>query len=129
MINFGKAKYAQLATVWEVEDKGTYAVVSMSTSRKDKKTDEYVNTNWKFVRFVGTAYNEELLALERQTRIVLESGGISCEPYTDKDGNKAWPKQPQVVVFAWGYPENDGKTNKKGGDEAPEVEETDELPF
>ncbi len=42
--------------VWDVEvnDHG-YAKVNLGTSRKDKKTDEYVNTNWWGVAFVGEA--------------------------------------------------------------------------
>ena len=45
-------------TVWEVEDKGNYSIVSMSSSRKDKQTGEYKNSNWKFTRFVGEAHKK-----------------------------------------------------------------------
>ena len=131
MINFGESKYAQFATVWEVEDKETYALVKFSTSRKDKKTDEYLNTSWSFVRFVGNAYNDDLLHMPKQTRIVIKSGGISNEPYIDKEGNKAWSKQPKVVVFAWGYPEGEAASkgsSKRTLDAPPEVEDN-ELPF
>ncbi len=89
----------QFVTVWSVEDKGNYAVVKMSTARKDKETQEYKNTNWSFVRFVGKAYTPELLDLPEKARLTV-AGGISQEAYL-KDGEKLWPKNPQVVVFHW----------------------------
>jgi hypothetical protein len=129
MWNVGETKYPQFVTVWKVEDKQNYASVDVSTSRKDKKTGEYVNSNWKYVRFVGNAYNDDLVNMPKQTRIVIKAGGISSEPYVDKDGNKAWPKYPGIVVFAWEYPPERSGGNDSQNEEPPEVEETDEAPF
>jgi hypothetical protein len=104
----------------------------MSTSRKDKKTNEYKNSNWSFVRFVGAAY-EKSLKLERQDRIVVE-GGISQEPY-EVDGEKKYPKNPQIVVFnfkPYEYQENE-QTGSSKMDTPPVVEpddsDDDDLPF
>jgi hypothetical protein len=129
MINFGRnVKYAQMATVWKIEDKETHAVVSISTSRKDKKTEQYVNSNWSFVRFVGNAYNEELLGLQRGTRIEIHSAAISLEPYL-KDGEKAYPKNPQIVVFAWGLPEGRDDNHENNVQETVEEEDDGQMPF
>ena len=113
----------QFATVWEVTDEGNYSLVKMSTSRKDKKTGEYKNSNWSFVRFVGSAH-EKASELKKQTLIVIKGGGISLEPYT-KDGEKAYPKSPQIVVFNFEYPEPKDESSRM--DTPPVVEE--ELPF
>jgi len=113
----------QFATFWNIEedgDKGTYALVNLSTSRKVKETGEYKNTSWRWVRFVGGAYNDELLSLPRMTRIKI-NGGISKEEYVDKDGNRAWPQNPQFVVFGWSIIENN-KTDETSGDVPPVVE-------
>ena len=116
----------QRCTVWEVEDKGNYALVKLSTSRKDKRTGEYVNSNWSFVRFVGKAY-EGIVGVAPKTRIVVD-GGISHEPYM-KDGVRTWAKNPSTVVFAWEYPEAKASSSS-GMDEPPTVEDSDEpLPF
>jgi hypothetical protein len=122
----GENKYPQLAVVWEVEDHDTYAIVKLGTSRKDKKTNEYANSNWSFVRFVGEAY-KGITEVPEKTRIVIKSGRISQEPYM-KDGVRTWPKSPQITVFAWAEVEQSGQPSKQ--DEPPVVEESsDELPF
>jgi hypothetical protein len=124
----GENKFPQFAFVWEKEDHDTYAIVKLGTSRKDKKTGDYVNSNWSFVRFVGNAY-EGIMDVPDKTRIVIKSGRISSEPYQDKDGNRAFPKNPQIVVFAWDYPED--KSESRNMDKPPVVEDSysDELPF
>jgi hypothetical protein len=128
MWNIGENKYPQYAVVWEIDDKGTYAVVKLGTSRKDKKTDTYLNSNWSFVRFVGNAY-KDIGELKEKDRIVIKSGGISQEPYLDKDGVKKWPKNPGIVVFAWEFPQpSDGSPKRGTNMDTPPVVE-DELPF
>jgi len=124
MLRIGESRYEQLATVWEVEDKGNYALVQMSTSRKDKESGKYINSNWGYVRFVSSAY-EGITEVKPRTRIVIKQGGISQEPYM-KDGEKVWPKNPQIVVFAWDYPE--GRDIDKM-DTPPAVADDDEIPF
>ena len=88
----------QYATIWKVEDKGNYSNVRMSTSRKDKKNeDAYLNSNWSFIRFVGKAH-EKVTGLGAKTRITINKGGLTKEPYM-KEGEKVYPKEPSFVVF------------------------------
>jgi hypothetical protein len=128
MLHIGESQYPQIVTIWEIEDKDSYAIVKMGTSRKDKKTGEYANSNWSFVRFVGNAY-KDIGQLKERDRIVIKAGGISQEPYIDKEGTKKWPKSPQIVVFAWEFPEpSDGSPKRGANMDMPPVVE-DDLPF
>jgi hypothetical protein len=115
----GKQEYDQTATVWSVESKGTYAIVALSTSRKDKKTEEYVNSNWKFCKFVGKAF-EGIEDVPEKTRIIIKSGLIEHAPYM-KDGEKVWAKNPSITIFAWEFAENAGEktTATKSSKPAP----------
>jgi hypothetical protein len=114
----------QKCTFWKAEDKGTYALVSLSTSRKDKKSDEWKNSNWSFVRFVSKAY-EKIDKLDEKDRIVIQAG-MSREKYKDKEGKEVWPSQPQMVVFNWDFVEK--KAPVEPDDEAP-TPDPDEFPF
>jgi single-stranded DNA-binding protein len=123
----GEHRYPQVVTFWKVvEDKGTYAVVSLGTSNKDKDKNWH-NSNWSFCRFVGNAY-KGLDELSEKDRIVIKSGLISREPYTDKDGKKAYPKNEQITIFAWEkyVPEDKGGT---GDMDTPPMTEDEPLPF
>lgn len=55
-MGFGQGKFCK---IWKLEDKGNYHVAEMSTSKKNKGTNEYEN-DWsnKFVRLVGTAHQQ-----------------------------------------------------------------------
>jgi hypothetical protein len=131
MWHLGKSDYQQYATVWEVEDHDTYATVKLGTSRKDKKTDSYLNSNWSFVKFVGNAY-PSILEVSPKTKIIIKSGGISQEPYVNKEGVRAWPKNPQTVVFAWDYPEDTDSPRHSSIDNNPKMdnsEDTEDMPF
>ena len=120
----GENKYPQQCVVWEKEDRDTYAIVKLGTSRKDKKSGEYANSNWSFVKFVGRAY-EGIMDVPDKGRIVIKSGTISQEPYM-KDNVKTWPKSPQIVVFAWEYPEDRASESEHN---APPIVEEDSFPF
>jgi hypothetical protein len=126
--NIGEHRFSQIATYWQTREKhDNYAVVSLSTSRKDKEGN-WFNSNWGFVRFVGKAVNG-LDELEPKDRIEIVSGMISSEPYM-KDGEKAYPKTPQIVVFAW---KRYVRSEEGGNDTPPVVEDSEdsneELPF
>ena len=124
--NIGENKYPQQAVLWEIEDKGTYAIGKLGTSRKDKRSGEYANSNWSFVRFVANAY-PSILDVELKSRIIIKSGSISLEPYM-KDNVKTWPKQPNIVIFAWGYPED--REGGSGNDmDKPPIVDSDDYPF
>jgi len=59
------------AKVWRFEDKGNYAVVEISTSKKNKQTDQY-ETDFasKFVRFIGQAHTD-IIAMADGVKIKL----------------------------------------------------------
>jgi len=91
----------QIVKIWAVEDKGKFAVVRMSSSRKDKQTNEYKSSNWAFVRFVGEAYNKiKSDGLSEGDLIELHGASISLEPYMD-NGEKKFPKSTSITVFNW----------------------------
>jgi hypothetical protein len=89
----------QKVTVWSVTGKGKYTEVQFSSSRKGKEEGaEWKNSSWSFVRFVGKAH-AKANTLQRKDRIILTQAGMTLEPYTDKEGNTAYPKTPAIVVF------------------------------
>ena len=124
MLNFSNT---QRVTVWAVDKKENYALVRMSSARKEKSSGEYKNSTWSFVRFVGNAF-AKIDQLSERDRIVLKGAGISQEPYFDDQGEKKYPKNPQIVVFNWEPYTPDG--DQSGGN-APVVVSSDdeELPF
>ena len=119
----------QRCTIWEIEEKGKFSQVRMSSSRKDKDTGDYINSNWSFVRFVGKAHAKiSELGLKSKDRIVLKGATVSLEPYVDVDGVKKYPKQPRLTVFNWEYLEPTGEPSNM--DAPPVIEEEDgDLPF
>jgi hypothetical protein len=124
----------QRVTVWKVEDKNSYAVVNMSSSRKDKRIEDvkkqWVNSSWGFSRFVGKAY-EKIGELRKGTRIELHGATIALEPYL-KDGETQYPKNAQVVVFDFSVlSTSEGGTPSVGMDKPPVVEDEDpdSIPF
>lgn len=121
----------QRVTVWKVEDKGNYGVVNMSSSRKDKRQEDpkkqWTNSSWGFARFVGKAH-EKLGELDRGVRIELHGATIAIEPY-EKDGEKLYPKNPQVVVFDFSVLSTAEGGTTKGMDTPPAVEDDDNIPF
>jgi hypothetical protein len=120
--NLGKSEYDQIATFWEIkEDHDTWAVVSLSTSRRDKEKSWH-NSNWGFVRFVGNAY-KGLKSLNKKDRIVIKAGIVSSEPY-EKDGKTEYPKNPQFTVFAW-----EKYTGVKKEDAVDPSEDGEDFPF
>lgn len=111
------------ATIWANEDKGKYSVVEMSTSRKDKETDEYkTDFSSKFVRFVGQAHSKaKKYDLDRKSRIKIESCGVTVEP--SNNGN--W--YTNFIVFDFSLPESNNKSADDGGYDG-DYNEDDELP-
>ena len=118
----------QSAMVWKIEDRGTYAIVDLSTSEFNKTTEERLYSSWGFVRFVGQAYGKiSELGLKERDVIVLHGAKISRAPYV-KDGEKIYPKNVQITVFDWEhYVPGEGTTT--GLDTPPQVEDDDEVPF
>jgi len=127
----------QFATVWEVqEDNGNVALVRFTTSRKDKRDGKYKNTSWTYTRWLGDAYKkiddlvEALASSDKNMVRVVIKGGISREEYETKEGERAWPKQPQLMVFNWEFAESYNDGSASGMDTPPQVEgDDDDLPF
>lgn len=122
----------QYAKVWEVEDKGTYAIVKLGTSRSNKEKTETFYSNWSFIRFVGDAY-EGICDVEKGQSIYIKRGDVKLEKYKDKDGNDAWPKNPQFTVYSWCFPDDvgeddDEKPKKKAASKKPAAKKKPDYP-
>jgi hypothetical protein len=134
-LNIGSdSKYANRLTVWEIDDKGTFASGKASSSRKDKRLPEgeqWINSSW-FCRFVGKAY-EKSSELTRGSRIEILSGTIAQEPY-EKDGETLYPKSPQITIFDFAIPSpSEGGVStgrsRTGLDTPPAIDNDDDIPF
>jgi hypothetical protein len=123
----------QWATVWELKRKdvgknGHYVYAGrLSTSRKVKAYGDipegYANSSW-FCEFVHTARDlvDGMGAPNMEKmRIKILSGAQRQEQY-EKDGQKAYPKNPTLVVFDFEFAEN--KETKKA-----ELPPEDDIPF
>ena len=77
------------ATIWEITDeRDNFAKVRMSTSRKDKKTDEYVTDFSGFVSLVGEAFKrlDEIAAeIENSERCRIRLGACDVTNRYDKE--------------------------------------------
>lgn len=109
--------------VWDVQAKENVVTINMSTSRKDKKTGEYVNSSWNYVSFVGKC-KEKAEKLNRGDKITNLEFGLDREPYY-KDNEKLYPKQPRITVFDFTVVASNGRS----GYEPPEEPDDSELPF
>ena len=115
--------------IWNVDVKERYADVRMSSGKK--VGDAYVNSNWSFVRFVGTAF-QKIDELEGNPRIKLTKSAITNESW-EKEGVTQYPKTPKMVVFDFELLENNGgggSSTSRKMDTAPSVaDDTEEFPF
>ena len=76
---------ARFVKVWEVENKGNYHVVSLSTSKKNKDTNKYeTDFSYKFVRFIGTAHT---LAADLKNGDTIKLGSCEVTNKYDKEKN------------------------------------------
>ncbi|HYE12220.1 MAG TPA: hypothetical protein VEF53_18780 [Patescibacteria group bacterium] len=117
MINI---KEGQKATVFSVEDKGTYIKAKLSTSRKDKQKDEWVNSSW-FTRFVGKA-KDMAKGLQDKDKITLVNAAI--ENVYDKDKKQSFLS---LVVFKFEC-EGGSKPNETPSGFIP-IDDDSDLPF
>jgi len=126
-----------------VVNKGNYSQIKGKTARKDKATDEWHNSTWAFVNFVGTAHKkiDDLIdALEDTEKydngdsktgvwILLDSVSFENASWKDASGETKYPKNYKITVFAWKFPED----SAGGIDKPPVVAENevdeDEFPF
>jgi hypothetical protein len=128
-----------------VTDKGKYSQIKGKSARKDKQTDEWYNSTWNFINFVGDAHKkiDELVdALDQTDKfqngdskegvwIVLKSVGLENASWVDDTGTTRYPKNYRMTVFSWKFVDEDGGGSGKL-DRPPEVfqdESDDEFPF
>ena len=79
---------ARFVKVWEVENKGNYHIVSLSTSKKNKDTNEYeTDFSNKFVRFIGTAHT---LAADLKKGDTIKLGSCEVTNKYDKEKNTTY---------------------------------------
>ena len=79
---------ARFVKVWEVENKGNYHIVSLSTSKKNKNTNEYeTDFSNKFVRFIGTAHT---LAADLKKGDTIKLGSCEVTNKYDKEKNTTY---------------------------------------
>lgn len=114
------------AKIWNSEDKGKYSVVELSTSKKNKETDEYeTDFSSKFVRFIGAAH-EALKKLGDRTRVKL--GSVEVTNSYNKDTKKGYTNFLVYSIDEDEEKKNDAPTPPKKEEFVPD-NDSDELPF
>lgn len=79
-------KDGNFAKVWELEDKGKWTRVNMSTSRKNKDDGTYkTDFSSKFVKFIGKAH-EMAKHLKENDRIKI----VECGTTVEKGNDEKW---------------------------------------
>lgn len=95
MINNGKDTYM---TIWKVTEKNGGYLGSGSTSRKNNKTGEYINSNWN-LRFVGNAL-AKAPSLKERDRIIIKQGNLNIEnTLYKKEGQENPTPYLSVIIF------------------------------
>lgn len=134
-------------TIWNIEDNGKMATVDLSTGRKVDENNQfdkvkiekgiakngYVNESFRFVRFVGQAYNKlKKHDLKEKDRITNLSMNWDFEGFWNESTQAIeYPKYPRITVFSFDIPgeEDSGDNNNtqtpRNIDKAPEVYEED----
>ena len=111
------------ATVWEITDeRDNFAKVRISTSRKDKKTDEYVTDFSGFVSLIGDAFKRlgEIAAeLENNERCRIRLGACDVTNRYDKEREREYTN---FLLFGFKLPgedEDESDGEKKTGGKKP----------
>ena len=110
MFNICDSKFVK---VWDIEIKERYISADLSTSKKEKD-GTYTNSNYKFCKFVGGAFDMAKL-LHKGDTITIDKGAIGKRK--GKDG-KLWD---EVVIFEF-------TVTKTAEGFAPD-DNTDDLPW
>lgn len=132
-MGFGQGKFGH---IWKLENKGNYHVAEMSTSKKNRNTDQY-ETDWanKFVRLVGTAHQQaDQLDISKNIKI----GACEVTNRYDKEKNTTYTN---YAIFNFEDASNNNgnhsssrqATGKGSGDSFMNIpngiDEDSELPF
>ena len=116
------------AKVWRFEDKGNYSVVELSTSKKNKQTDQYeTDFQSKFVRFIGQAHSD---IINQPDGVKIKLGDVEVTNSYNKETKQGYTN---FLVFSFEVAEyQDAKQNGVNSDTSfMEIQETDmdSLPF
>lgn len=111
--------------LWNIEDKDGWAEVKMSSSRKDRKSGEYINSYFSFVKFTYHAY-DKIKKMSVGDKITDVQFSLSMEPYV-KNGEKIWPKSVKITVFDFTPVDDVGR--KPAGKAPVDEYEPEDLPF
>ena len=119
-------------TIWEViEDRGKYARVKFSTSRKDMDVEGKYHTSYWFANFIGKAY-DKVKDIEAGTRVQLK-GTLDNEPFIDSTGERAYRKTPAMAVYDFTVNTEDAASNRSMDMPPKQVKTSnitkEELPF
>ena len=111
---------ARFVKVWEVENKGNYHIVSLSTSKKNKDTNEYeTDFSSKFVRFIGTAHT---LAADLKKGDTIKLGSCEVTNKYDKEKNTTYTN---YLVYSF---EKEGDNNSNNNQSAPKNDGFENIP-
>ena len=117
-MGFRKGAYA---TVWEVESVNDRVTkVRISTSRKNKQTDQYEDDFSGFVSFVGTATAAQARTLQKKARIRL--GDVDVTNRYDKEQHKSFTN-----FTAFSFEAADGSSAAAEAPKPAQTEEPDEI--
>lgn len=83
--------------VWKVEKNDKFTKVQVSTSRKDKNNDTWVNSAW-FGTLLGKAHGAANNLKEKDT--IYATGSLEMKEY-EKDGKKTYT--PNMIIFEWAF--------------------------
>lgn len=109
-------------TIWSVEEKNGMYKGRASTSRKNKKDNTYINSNWN-VRFVGSAA-EKASGLVEKDRITVKPGDLNVENiYLPEDGERKASTYLVVTIFDF-----EKQSSNNEGSTKPSTN-NDDLPF
>lgn len=115
MINTGRDTYM---TIWKMYERDGKFSAQVSTSHKDTRTNEWVNSYW-FIRFVKDAA-EKAKTLVEKDRILVKAGDLNIENIYKKDGEE---KKSSLILTAFNFE----KQEKKSA--STKATSDDELPF
>ena len=109
-------------SIWEVDEKENYAIVAVSSKKKNRATNKYeTDFSSKYVKFIGDAFKCRPIAGQR-IRII----DCGVENVYVKDGEKFYMKNPNYIIYKYellesetNYPSNETLTSIDNG----------ELPF
>ena len=102
---------ARFVKVWNVENKGNYHIVELSTSKKDSRTGNYeTDFSNKFVRFIGTAHE---LAKSLKKGDTIKLGSCEVTNKYDKEKNTTYTN---YMVYSF---EIEGGNNNKPSQTQP----------